>query len=445
MSYDLVIRGGRLATSEFLESGDVAVRDGRIAAIGDLGDVAAAEVLDASGLIVMPGIVDTQVHFREPGLEQKEDLESGTRSALMGGVTSILEMPNTSPPTTSRTALENKLTRAKGRAWCHYGFFVGASPDNAEQLGELEELPGTPGVKIFMGSSTGTLLVSEDEHLRRVLAHGRRRCPVHCEDEPRNLDRRSLISGAPHVREHPFLRDAESARLATERLIRLSRETGRPIHVLHVSTSDELPLLRSAKAAGVDVTCELTPQHLTFSSDDYEELGTRLQQNPPIRDRGHRDALRRALLDGLFDVIGSDHAPHTKEEKARPYPQSPSGMPGVQTMLPAMLTLAREVDLSIPRLVALLCENPARLYGIQGKGALREGYDADLVLVDPDRPRLVEASMIESKCGWSPYEGRILTGWPVHVVLNGRLAVREGERISTPMGRMLEYDWKGVP
>jgi len=438
--HDLIVRNVLVASSSGSAAGAIAVTNGRISAIGDLSGDTAAEIFDGGGLVAMPGVIDTQVHFREPGLEHKEDLESGTRAAILGGVTGILEMPNTDPTTTSAEALANKLRRADGRAWCHYGFFVGASHDNVDALTELETLPGTPGIKIFMGSSTGPLLVADDDHLRQVLRNGHKRCPIHAEDEARNRERKSLLSDHPHPREHPFLRDAESARLATERILRLSSETGRPVHILHVSTREEPPMIAEAKRQGLGTTAEVTPQHLYFHAPDcYDRLGTRAQMNPPIRSSEHREGLWKALEAGVFDVFGSDHAPHTLEEKARPYPTSPSGMPGVQTMLPVLLTFVSQGRLSLETVVRMACEAPAALYNIQGKGFLSPGYDADFLLVDLQRSRIIERSMLASKCGWSPYEGETLTGWPVHVFLGGRPLVREGALQGSPSGRMLEF------
>jgi dihydroorotase len=440
MSFDLVIRGGTLVTSQREEVADIGIRNGKIAEIGDLGPVSAENTLSAARLHVFPGMIDTQVHFREPGLEHKEDLESGTRAALMGGITSILEMPNTQPTTTTETALNDKLSRAAGRAWCHYGFFVGASTDNVEELGHLEQLPGTPGVKIFMGSSTGSLLVSEDEDLRRVLRAVRKRCPIHAEDEPRNTSRKSLISQTPHPREHPFLRDAESALFATRRILALSEETGTPVHILHISTVDETPVIADAKARGLRNTAEVTPQHLWFAAPDcYEKLGSLAQMNPPIRSADHREGLWRALEAGVFDVFGSDHAPHTLDEKAKPYPASPSGMPGVQTLLPVLLTFASQGRIALKTIAAMACERPAALYGIQGKGRLEKGFDADLTLVDASRSAVFERTQVESKCGWSPYEGERLTGRVEHVVLGGAFAVLSGTRTGTPAGTMLRF------
>lgn len=441
MTADLLIRHALIVTSSGRSEGDVAIRDGKILSIG--ATVESAEVVDAKGLSLLPGVIDTQVHFREPGFEHKEDIQSGTQSAALGGVTTVFEMPNTDPPTTCREALEDKLARAKERSWCNIAFFVGAGQDNVESLSELEMLPGTPGIKIFMGSSTGSLLVPDDHSLRKVLREGKRRTPIHAEDNYRLQSRRSLISEHPSPAEHPFLRDCESARMATERVLNLSRETGRPVHILHVSTADELPLLEQAKRESIGTTCEVTPQHLWFAAPEcYERLGSLAQMNPPVRSEEHRSALRAAVKAGLFDVIGSDHAPHTLEEKAQPYPLSPSGMPGVQTLLPVMITLALDGLMPLEQLVEMTSAAPARIYGIKNKGLIEPGHDADLVLVDLNRKAVVERSWIASKCGWSPFEGETLTGWPVHTLVGGRFAVREGALSLEPYGASPEFDWK---
>ncbi|HVT12719.1 MAG TPA: dihydroorotase [Fimbriimonadaceae bacterium] len=444
MHFDLLIRRGLIVSGSGIEEGDIGLRNGHIEEVGSLATATAEETIDASGLHVLPGLIDTQVHFREPGMEHKEDIESGTRAAIFGGVTTIFEMPNTNPTTTTREALEDKLRRASGRAWCDYSFFVGASTDNIDRLAELEMMPGTPGIKIFAGSSTGSLLVDRDDDLRRVLASGRRRCPIHSEDEARNRERKSLLSSNPHAREHPYLRDAESARLSTERILRLSKETGRPVHILHVSTADEIPLLERAKVEGLGTTCEITPQHLWFAGPEaYERLGSLAQMNPPIRNAEHRQALRDAVRAGLFDVVGSDHAPHTLDEKSKPYPQSPSGLPGVQTLLQVMLTLVKkERIISLPELVTLACEGPARIYGIEGKGAIRKGTDADLVLIDVSRDIVFERSMVQSKCEWSPFEGETLNAPPTHVFLRGRAAIRDGALTGGPCGAAVGFEWK---
>ena len=443
MPFDLLIRNGKIVTSQGVDPGDVAISGGKIVAVGEIPGAEAEETIDAKGLLVMPGVIDTQVHFREPGMEHKEDLESGTRSAILGGVTTIFEMPNTNPTTTSKEALEDKLERAAGRAWCDYGFFVGASAENLDELGNLELLPGSPGIKIFMGSSTGSLLVGDDDMVKKALKNGIRRVSVHSEDEPRLRERKEHFASSTNPADHPLIRDAESARLSTERLLRISEETGRPVHILHVSSLDEIPLIRRAKRQVGRVTAEVTPQHLYFHGPEaYEKLGTHAQMNPPIRSKEHQDALWAALADGVFDVFGSDHAPHTLEEKAKPYPQSPSGMPGVQTMLPVLLTFVSQGRLTLEDIARMGSENPARLFGLRDKGTISEGFDADLVLVDPKRKTVFERSMVASKCGWSPYEGDTFTGWPLRVILRGRTVMQEGHVVGQPSGQAAQYNWK---
>ena len=435
--YELIIRGGTLWTPSGPEMTDVAVRDGRIAAFGSFAEGLGAQELNARGLMVLPGVVDTQVHFREPGLEHKEDLESGTRAAALGGVTAVFEMPNTTPSTTTAAAIADKLTRADGRAWTDHAFFVGAAADNIAELPELERLPGVCGVKIFMGSSTGSLLVEDDDTLRAVLSAGRRRIAIHAEDEPRLRERKALLDENAGAGQHPFLRDPETAIRATTRILRLSRETGRRIHVLHVTTADEVPLLAAHKDL---VTCEVTPQHLTLSAPDcYARLGSHAQMNPPIREAVHTTGLWRGVREGVFDVIGSDHAPHTLEEKARPYPASPSGMPGVQTLLPLMLDHVNAGHLTLARLVDLVCSGPARIFNIAGKGRIALGYDADFTLVDLAARREIELDWLASKSGWSPYEGMSVTGWPMATVVRGAVVMRDGELANAPSGRPVRF------
>ncbi len=440
MGLDLVLTGGTVVSGAGRRVADVGIAGGRIVTVGECDRSSAKEWVDVSGLHILPGVIDTQVHFREPGLTHKEDLESGTRAAVMGGVTTVFDEPNTDPTTTTQAALEDKLRRAEGRAWCHFAFWVGASMDNLDELGRLELLPGTPGIgEVFMGSSTGPLLVADDASLRRVLENGRRRVSIHAEDEERLIGRKGLLSHSPHAREHPNLRDVESSRLATERVLRLSTETGRPVHVLHVSSAPELPLLAQAKRNGLGASCEVTPQHLTFNDEDYERLGALIQMNTPIRSEEHRSALWRAVKDGLFDVIGSDHAPHTREEKTRPYPSSPSGMPGVQTLLPVMLDWRHRGEIGLEQVVRMTSETPAELFGVRNKGRVWPGYDADLALVDLDGRFEVTAEWLQSKCGWSPYEGRWLTGRVVHTLVGGEFAVREGGLAGSPKGRVVEF------
>lgn len=435
--FDLVLRGGTCMTPGGAVETDVGVRHGRIAALGDLSRAPAAETFEAAGLHVLPGVIDSQVHFREPGHPDKEDIATGTAAAALGGVTAVLEMPNTDPPTTTAAALADKCRRAKGRAWTDIAFFVGASPDNVEDLADLELRPGCAGIKVFMGSSTGTLLVAGDARLSQVLANGRRRCAVHAEDEARLVDRFPLAEGSGDVRRHPEWRDVETALSATRRLLALARGTGRRVHVLHVSTAEEIELLAGHRDIA---TVEATPQHLTLAAPEvYDRLGTRAQMNPPIRDARHRDALWAAVRDGLIDVIGSDHAPHTTGEKDRPYPESPSGMPGVQTLVPVMLDHVAAGDLSLERFCDLTSAGPARIYGIAGKGRIGLGYDGDFTIVDLEARRVITDLWIASRCGWTPFDGLEVAGWPVATVVSGRMVMRDGQLLGEPAGRAVRF------
>jgi dihydroorotase len=430
--FDLIVAGGTCLTPSGRVEADVGVRAGRVAEIGRLDRAAAASVFEARGLHVLPGVIDTQVHFREPGLEYKEDLATGTAAAAMGGVTAVFEMPNTNPNTDSAASLNDKLARAKGRAWVDHAFFVGATAENADELGQLERLPGCCGVKMFMGSSTGTLLVAADSDVARVLASGTRRVAVHSEDEERLVSRRKMFAAGARVAQHPEWRDVETAVRSTTRLLALARQAKRRVHVLHTTTEEETVLLQEAKDLA---TFEITPQHLTLAAPEcYERLGTLAQMNPPIREARHREGLWRAIRSGLADVIGTDHAPHTLEEKAKPYPQSPSGMPGVQTLIPVMLDHVNAGRLTLERLVDLVCTGPARIYNIAAKGRLAPGYDADLTIVDLQAKRRIENGWIASRCGWTPYDGMTVTGWPMATIIRGRIVMRENELQGAPAG-----------
>lgn len=434
--FDLVIQNGIVLTPSGRQQVDVGVKDGRIAALGALGGADAAEVLDASGLHVLPGVIDSQCHFREPGLEHKEDLATGTLGAIKGGVTAIFEMPNTKPSTTTPDAIADKLNRAKGRAWCDHAFFIGAAPDNAEDLGAWEKLPGCAGVKIFMGSSTGSLLVEQDEVIARVLASGSRRVAVHCEDEERLRERKHIAEEGAHPRFHHVWRDAETALRATMRLVTLAEAARRRVHVLHVTTAQEIQFLKDHKDL---VTVEVLPQHLTLTAEAYETLGTKAQMNPPIREAEHSEMLWWGINQGVVDVIGSDHAPHTLEEKAQVYPASPSGMTGVQTLVPIMLDHVASGRLTLERFVDLTSAGPARVYGIAGKGRVAVGYDADFTLVDLKARRTIEDKWIASRCGWTPFDGMTVTGWPMATVIRGRIVMRDDEVLGDPLGRPVRF------
>lgn len=435
MAFDLKLSGGTVHLPGGPAQVDVFVTDGRIAAIGGSGD--AGETIDVTGLDVLPGVIDSQVHFREPGLEHKEDLETGSVAAVMGGVTAVFEMPNTNPNTDNEAAITDKLTRAR-RMWCDHAFYVGATGQNAEELRALERMPGTAGVKIFMGSSTGNLLVAEDEALARVLASGTRRVAIHAEDEARMNERAAeyRIDGDPSS--HPVWRDDESAMIATKRILRLAREAKRRIHVLHISTPAELELLARHKDIA---TCEVTPQHLTLAGEEaYPKIGTYAQMNPPIRSGGHRAGLWHWMAQGVPDVIGSDHAPHTIEEKSRPYPASPSGMPGVQTLLPLMLNHVAEGRLTLQRLIDLTSAGPQRIFGLVGKGRVALGYDADFTVVDLKRRWTVSKDWLASRCDWSPFEGWELTGKPIGTIVRGRTAMWEDQLVGTAQGAPIRFE-----
>ncbi len=431
-TFDFIIHGGTVITPGGPVKTDIGVRDGKIAAFGDLKPGAAARKFDASGLTVLPGCIDEQVHFREPGPTHKEDLESGTRGAILGGIVAVFEMPNTDPATTTKGAIEDKIARATGRCWTDFAFYVGASPENADDLGTLERLPGCCGIKMFMGSSTGTLLVADDENVARVLRSGSRRVTVHSEDDMRLQERAALVAGGADVSMHPQWRDVETAVRSTQRLLALARANHRRVHVLHVTTAEEMQILAGAKDIA---TVEVLPQHLTLAAPEcYERLGTLAQMNPPIREARHRDALWAALNNGVVDCIGSDHAPHTLEEKARPYPRSPSGLTGVQTTVPLMLNHVAQGRLTLQRFVDLMSAGPARIFGIAGKGRIALGYDADFTVVDLAAKRVIKNEWIASRTGWTAFDGMEVTGWPKATIIRGNVVMRDDEVLGRPVG-----------
>lgn len=436
-TYDLIVRGGEVANHAGRGMADVGVIDGKIAFIGDLSQASAGEVFDATGLTVLPGVIDTQVHFREPGLEWKEDLETGSRAAALGGVVAVFEMPNTNPNTTDPDTMADKLARAKDRMWTDHAFYVGGTHENADYLGELERLPGCCGVKVFMGASTGDLLIADDEGVRKVLSNVRRRATFHSEDEYRLVERRGLARTGDWT-SHPEVRDAESAIRSTRRLVGLAKETGARIHVLHVTTRDEMEFLRFHKDVA---TVEITPQHLTLVGPEaYERLGSYAQMNPPIRSQEHVDALWLwGMQQGVADVLGSDHAPHTKEEKAKPYPASSSGMPGVQTLVPLMLTHVANGRLSLERFIDLTSAGAQRVFGTANKGRMAVSYDADLTIVDLKAKRTITHDQQATRCGWTPFDGVEATGWPMATIVRGRVVMQDGELIGSAHGRPVRF------
>ena len=435
-TFDLIVSGGEVVNHAGRGRADIGVSGGKIAAIGDLSQASAGETFDATGLTILPGVIDTQVHFREPGLEWKEDLESGSRAAVLGGVVAVFEMPNTEPTTTDAEALADKLERAKGRMHCDHAFYMGGTHENAKFLGELERLPGCCGVKVFMGASTGSLLVQDDAGIEQVIRHINRRAAFHSEDEYRLADRRPLARTGDWT-SHPEVRDAQAAIQSTERLVRIARALGKRIHVLHVTTAQEIEYLAAHKDVA---SVELTPQHLTLEGPEaYERLKGYAQMNPPIREHHHRMALWGAVASGVADVLGSDHAPHTKEEKALPYPASPSGMPGVQTLLAVMLTHVAEGRMTLERLVDMTSHGANRLFGMADKGRLAKGYDADLTIVDLKARRTFAHDQMASRVGWTPFVGIEAQGWPMATIIRGTLVMRDDEVVAPHLGEPVRF------
>src|SRR3954454_11556 len=433
--YDLILKGGTVVNQDGEGVRDLAIAGGRIAAIGDVGS-SAAEVIDCRGLYILPGVIDSHVHMREPGLTHKEDLETGSRGAVLGGVTAVFEMPNTDPTTTSAQALAAKVAIARHRVHCDFAFYVGATRENTHELGALERLPGACGVKVFMGSSTGSLLIEDDEGVRNVLKAIRRRAAFHSEDEYRLRERMHLrVEGDPSS--HPVWRDATAALMCTQRLVKLARETGKRVHVLHVTTREEAVFLAEHKDVA---TAEATPSHLTLAAPDcYQRLASLPQYTPPIRDAAHRDGIWQGVAQGVIDSIGSDHSPHTLEEKAKPYPKTHSGMTGVQTLVPIMLDHVNAGRLSLARFVDLTSTEPARIYGIARKGRIAAGYDADLTVVDMKRREIISNRWIASRAGWTPYDGMTVTGWPVGTFVRGRKVMWLGELVTPSQGEAVRF------
>jgi dihydroorotase len=436
MSGDLTVRQARLVLPDRVATGDIVIENGVIAEIGPRLGRAVGEEIDGAGLVVLPGGIDPQVHFREPGFPQKEDIGSGSRACAAGGITSFLEMPNTSPPTTTVARLEEKLGLAASKSVVHYGFFIGATRDNLDELVAAER---TPGIKIFMGSSTGTLLVNEREDLDRIFAAANKPIAVHAEDEERLRARKAAFADSTDPADHPKIRDAEAALIATKLAIELALKHGKRLHILHVSSAEEAELLRTVPRERI--SAETCPQYLTLAAPDcYVRLGTKAQCNPPIRSQRHQDVLWKNLLEGTFDCIATDHAPHTLEEKAAGYPKSPSGMPGVEWTIPILLDQVNRGRVTLRQVAQWVCEGPARVYSIPRKGRLEVGYDGDIVICDPKLSKTVGDGPIFTRVGWSPYAGMSLTGWPVMTVVLGRPVFRDGKIVEDVRGEELTYD-----
>ena len=431
----LIIKNGTCYIDGKLVNTDITVSGGKIKSIGKA-DLNNHKVYDAENKIVLPGIIDTQVHFREPGSTDAEDLESGSRAAVLGGVTSLFEMPNTNPPTANLVEFEKKLKAAKNRMHSNYAFYFGATPSNTDQLAQLKNVEGCCGVKLFAGSSTGNLLVDKEADIEKVISSSDRVVSIHSEDEDIIKLRKKFIRKGD-VHSHHEWRNVECAMSSTRRVVKIAERYNKKIHVLHVTTKDEVDFLAMHKK---NVTFETTPQHLTlYAPDCYDKLGTYAQMNPPLRGKKHYDRLWTAIKNNIVDVLGSDHAPHLKANKDKEYPDSPSGMPGVQTIFPVMIDHVNNGKLTLNQLINLMCENPCRIFGIKNKGFIKEGFDADLTIVDMKKEVIIKDEMIASKCGWTPFNNYKVKGFPVGTIVNGILVMSDGKILVESKGKPLSF------
>jgi len=434
-NFSLIIKNGSCYIDGKLTQTDIGLSGNKIKKIGKI-ELNSSKVYDATDKVVLPGIIDTQTHFREPGSTDVEDLESGSRAAVLGGVTSLFEMPNTNPPTSNLVEFDKKLQLAKNRMHSNYAFYFGATPDNIEQLSKLKDVEGCCGVKLFAGSSTGKLLVDKEADIEKVISSSDRVVSIHSEDEEiLNLRKKFIKEGDVHS--HPEWRNTECAISSTRRVVKIAERYNKKIHVLHVTTKEEVDFLAMHKK---NVTFEITPQHLTlYAPDCYDKLGTYAQMNPPLRTKEHYDRLWVAIKNNIVDVLGSDHAPHSKENKNKNYPNTPSGMPGVQTIFPIMLDHVNNGKLTLEQLIKLMCENPCKIFGIKNKGYLKEGYDADLTIADMDKEVTIKDEMIASKCGWTPFNNYKVKGFPVGTIVNGNLVMSNGKVIVESKGTPLKF------
>jgi len=436
-SFDLCLKNGQAMINDDLVQTNIYIKDEKITSITDK-SLDSKETIDCKNLIILPGVIDSQVHFREPGLEGKETLESGMLSAVAGGVTSIFEMPNTNPLTITPETIKDKLKRASKGAWSDYAFYLGGTMRTSPNLSEWENLKGVCGIKIFMGASTGDLMTATDEEVESVVSNGRRVIAVHAEDQMIMMENmKSILGDSNDVAMHCKWRSPESCLSATTRVVNLARKHKRRVHILHITTSNEMEFLSKNKDVA---SVELLANHLTLHAPDcYESLGTLAQQNPPIREKKHQDALWDALNNKIVDIIASDHAPHTLEEKSAKYPKSPSGTPGVQTLVPVMLNHVNNKKLSLSRLVSLWSYGPERVHKIFGKGRIQEGYDADFTIVDMNKEMTIENSQQKSRSQWSPYDGMKVKGWATHTIIRGNCVMRNDEIIGKPIGEMVKF------
>ena len=434
---DLIIKNGTCYIDGNLTKTDIGITNNKISLIGNLQSEKSKDFYDAENLIVLPGCLDTQVHFREPGSTDTEDLHTGSKAAIAGGITGVFEMPNTNPPTSNKKEFQRKLDLAKNRMYCNYAFYFGATADNSDDLASLKSLEGCCGIKLFAGSSTGNLLVAEEDDIDKVFQNSSKVVAVHSEDEAiLNTNKKLIEKGNVHT--HAVWRSAECAISSTRRIVKIAERHNKKAHILHITTKEEIDFLSQHKG---NITFEITPQHLTlFAPDCYDKLGNYAQMNPPLREKSHYDRLWYAVRNNLNDTIGSDHAPHLKINKDKEYPNTPSGMPGVQTLLPVMLNHVNEGRLSLNQLINLLCENPVKIFGIQNKGFIKKDYDADFTIIDMEKIIEIKNENIQSKCGWSPFNGYKFKGTPVATIINGIIKMKDGNIIGEPEGLPLKFD-----
>ena len=422
MNGRLLVQNAMMVLPNRIVEGDLRVSNGLIKTVAPFGGLQpeiGELVIDGTGLHLLPGVIDPHVHFRDPGNPEKEDLESGSRAAAAGGITSFLDMPNTSPNATNRLALEEKIAAAAKKAVTHHGFFIGATTNNVSDLQSVQGMDGICGIKIFMGSSTGNLLVHEQKHLEHIFANTGGIIATHAEDEIRLQSRIAEFKHRTDIAAHAECRDIECALIATKRATALAKDHSHRLHIVHLTSGKEADWLSSKK--GDLITTEVCTQHLTFDQDDVEKLGVRALMNPPIRYTEDKEKLWSRLKDGTIDCIVTDHAPHTLEAKSVGFPKAPAGMPGVETSLPRMLTHAKEGKCSISDIVRWMCAGPAKVYQIKNKGSLIEGFDGDLTLVDLENHRIIQDSDTWTRVGWTPYDGMELTGWPMYTIVDGNI------------------------
>ena len=432
---DLIIKNGTCYIDDNLEKLDLGIQNGKISHIGNLKEEKSKNTIDVTNKIVLPGLMDTQVHFREPGSVDAEDLHSGSRAAIVGGITSVFEMPNTNPPTTNFEEFQKKINIGK-KMYCNHAFYFGATAENYQLLEKLKDLDGCCGIKLFAGSSTGNLLVDKEDDIEKVFKHASKVVAVHSEDEEILRLRKKLIENG-NVKTHPVWRNEEVAISSTRKIVKIAKRLNKKAHILHVTTKEEVDFLSQNKG---NITFEITPQHLTiYAPDCYDNLGSYAQMNPPIRDKSHYDRLWYAVRNNYNDTIGSDHAPHLKINKEKPYPNSPSGMPGVQTILPVMLNHMNNGKINLNQIVNFLCKNPVKIFGIKNKGYIKKNFDADLTIVDLKKEIEIKNENIESKCGWSPFNGYKFKGVPIYTIIGGDIKMQDGKIIGEPSGKPLSF------